>query len=242
MEHKYLHEVLPFLEEVDRERREQFEAYFRTAPLWILDSLQVETLPPGVVFVRENEPANMVYFVGTGIVKATDYRISGVAYDFMKPSNMIALGGMEVIMELSEYQTTLQTETECTIVKVPRAKFERWIYSDVEAFRLEVKITSQSLLDEVRRNRLYLFLQGADRLSLLLVDLYEKYNKGGSLRIKESRQNLADETGICLKSVSRAVKKLAQDQLITKDGNQILVNEKQYENLKRIVNEKIDRV
>ena len=241
MEHKYLHEVLPFLEEAERERREQFEEYFRTAPLWILDSLQVEKLPPGTIFVRENEPANMVYFVGTGIVKATDYRVSGVAYDFMKPSNMIAFGGMEVIMEIPDYQTTLQTETECTIVKVPRAKFERWIYSDVEAFRLEVKLTSYSLLDEVRRNRLYLFLQGTDRISLLLVDLYEKHGKNGLLRLKESRQSIADETGICLKSVSRAVKKLTQDGLITKDGNQILVNERQYKQLKQIVNEKIDR-
>lgn len=240
MEHKYLYEVLPFLKQVEKKRQRQFEEYFRSAPLWVMDALQVEKIEAGTVFIHENEPANMIFFVGSGRVKATDYRISGVAFDFMKPDNVIALGGMEVLMDLKTYRTTLQAETECVLVKLTRTKYEKWLCSDLEAFRQEAKLTCTSLLEEERRNRLYLFLQGADRLALLYVELYEKYNKNGTLYIKESRMSMADETGLCLKSISRAIRKMAEDGLITKSGNQILISQEQYQGLKQSICEKID--
>ena len=198
MKHTYLHDVLPFLRELEREKQKQFEAYFRTAPLWLMDLFQSEIMEAGTTFIRENEPADTIFFVARGRVKATDYRISGIAYDFMKPMNLIALGGMEVILGQDTYQTTLQTETECIVTKLPRAQYEKWIYSDTEAFRLEAKLTCASLLEEERRNRLYLFLEGADRLAVLFSEWFEKYNKNDILCIGESRQNMADETGLCL--------------------------------------------
>ena len=240
MKHTYLHDVLPFLRELEREKQKQFEAYFRTAPLWLMDLFQSEIMEAGTTFIRENEPADTIFFIGRGRAKATDYRISGIAYDFMKPKDLIALGGMEVIMELENYQTTWETETKCTVVKLPRAKYEKWIHADTDIFRLESKITCESLLEESRRNRLYLFLQGADRLALLLVEWFEKFNRNGELCINESRQSIADETGLCLKSVSRGIKKFAGDGLITKKGNQILIDQEQYEGLRKIVNENMD--
>lgn len=242
MEHSYLHEVLPFLKHVEKERRQQFEEYFRSAPLWLLDSMTVETITAGSVFICENEPAETIFFVGSGKVKATDYRISGVMFDFMKLENMIALGGMEVLMELDTYKTTLQAETDCILVKVARSKYEKWLKSDMEAFRLETKITCTSLLEEERRNRLYLFLQGAERLALLYVELYEKQNKNGILCLKENRTNRADETGLCLKSISRAIRKFVEKGLVTKNGNQIQINSGQYEKLKQFINEKMEGV
>ena len=239
MKHTYLHDVLPFLKELDKERQKQFEAYFRTAPLWLMELFQSEVLEAGTTFIRENEPADTIFFVAKGRVKATDYRISGIAYDFMKPTNLIALGGMEVILGQPLYQTTLQTVTDCIVARLPRIQYEKWIYSDMEAFRLEAKLTCASLLEEERRNRLYLFLEGADRLAVLFADWFEKYNKNDILCINESRQNLADETGLCLKSISRAIKKFQSDQLITKKGNQIWIDKKQYEGLKKTVDEKL---
>ena len=239
MKHTYLHDVLPFLRELEREKQKQFEAYFRTAPLWLMDLFKSEVLKAGTTFIRENEPADTIFFVAKGRVKATDYRISGIAYDFMKPTNLIALGGMEVILGQPLYQTTLQTVTDCIVARLPRIQYEKWIYSDMEAFRLEAKLTCASLLEEERRNRLYLFLEGADRLAVLFADWFEKYNKNDILCINESRQNLADETGLCLKSISRAIKKFQSDQLITKKGNQIWIDKKQYEGLKKTVDEKL---
>ena len=57
MKHTYLHDVLPFLRELEREKQKQFEAYFRTAPLWLMDLFQSEIMEAGTTFIRENEPA-----------------------------------------------------------------------------------------------------------------------------------------------------------------------------------------
>ena len=47
MENKYLDEVLPFLQKIPKERREKFYTYFQNAPLWLLDSFQVENMQIG---------------------------------------------------------------------------------------------------------------------------------------------------------------------------------------------------
>lgn len=241
MKPKYLFELLPFLKDVDRERQEQFVEYFKTAPLWILDSFQVEELEEDTVFIRENEPADTIFFVGRGLVKATDYRILEISYDYMLWNKVHAFGAMEFIMDLDTYRTTLQTVTKCTVVKLPRAKYERWMYSDIKALKYEAKLLTLNLLEEGRNGRLFLFLQGADRLALLFLERYERYSKNGILYVRGGRQDLADETGLCVKSISRAVKKFQEENLITKEGNQITINEKQYEGLKKIVALKIDR-
>lgn len=242
MREKYLHEVLPFLEKIEKDRQKQFEDYFSSAPLWLIELLKCEEVEAGKVFIRENEPADTIYFVGEGRVKATDYRVSGVAYDFMKPTNVIALGGMEVILGFDHYKTTLQTETKCTMVKLPRSKYEKWLCSDVEAFRKEAKITCFSLLEEERRNRLFLFFQGEDRLALLLLEWYEKLNRTGTVCITESRQSMADETGLCLKSVSRSIKKMVDAGLISKRGNHVMMDAEQYHRMKEIIDEKSEKI
>ena len=87
MEHSYLQIALPFLSQLDSERQRQFEEYFKSAPIWVIDALTTENVPKGTVFIHENEPADTIIFVGRGKVKATDYRVSGIAFDFLKLDN-----------------------------------------------------------------------------------------------------------------------------------------------------------
>ena len=51
MKHTYLHDVLPFLRELEREKQKQFEAYFRTAPLWLMDLFQSEIMEAGTTIL-----------------------------------------------------------------------------------------------------------------------------------------------------------------------------------------------
>ncbi len=240
MKHKPLYDALPFLNNVDREKQEQFQEYFKSAPLWLLDALQIDELKKGEIFVREGEPADTIFFIGRGIIEAIDYRVYGTPYDYMQFDKLYAFGGMEFIMDLDIYKTTLRTITECTAVKLSRSKFEKWMYSDIRAMKYEAKMIGEYLLREGRNSRVFLFLQGSDRLAMLFVDRFERYGKNGVLYIKGNRQNLADETGLCVKSISRGVKKFLEDDLITKEGNKIVINEQQYIRLKKIVSYKID--
>ena len=147
---------------------------------------------------------------------------------------------MEYIMNLDVYRTTLRTVTDCIIMKLSRKIFEKWMYSDIRAMKHEAMQIAEYLLEEGRNSRLFLFLQGSDRLALLFVVRYERYQKNGTLHVRDSRQNLADETGLCLKSISRGVKKFIEDGLVSKEGRRIMIDRKQYEGLREIVARKID--
>lgn len=236
---KYLYDALPFLKDIDRNRQEQFEDYFRSAPLWLMDTFQVEYLKCGDIFIRENDPADTIFFIGNGIIEAIDYRVYGIPYDYMRFDMVHAFGGMEFIMDLDRYRTTLRAVTDCVIVKLPRCKFEKWMYSDLQALKHEAKLVGEYLVKEARQNRIFLFLEGADRLALLLLVRYEQYSENGVLCLRESRQRLADETGLCVKSVNRGVKKLLNEGLISKDGSRIYINRLQYDGLHALVSQKI---
>ena len=107
--------------------------------------------------------------MGRGTIEATDYRVLGTLYDYMRFDKVYAFGGMEFIMELDSYMTTLRAVTDCTLVKLPRPQFEKWMYADMQALRYEAKLVCEYLNKEARHNRVLLFLEGADRLALLPV-------------------------------------------------------------------------
>lgn len=240
MGQRVLDEEFPFLKDVGKERQKQFEEYFKSAPPWLMDALQTEELKKGTVFIREGEPAEMIFFLVKGIIGATDYRVYGTPYDFMQFDKAYAFGGMEFIMDYDRYRTTLRTMTNCTVVKISRMMFEKWMYSDIRAMKYEAKQVGEYLLEEGRNSRLFLFMQGSDRLALLFVERYEKYQKNDRLHVKGSRQDLADATGLCVKSISRGIKKFLEEGLVSKEGKQIVIDRRQYEGLKEIVSKKVE--
>lgn len=236
---KYLYDALPFLHEIDRERQEQFERYFRSAPLWLIDAFQVIKLKRGSVFSCEGDPADTIFFVGQGVVEALDYRVFGMPYEYMRFNRVHAFGGMEFIMELDRFLTTLRAVTDCTLVKIPRPQFEKWMYSDIEALRREARLVGEYLATEARHNRVMLFLDGSERLALLLAGQYEQFGRGGVLQISEGRQQLANKSGLCVKSVNRSIKKFADSGLISKAGSRITVSREQYEGLRALLSQKL---
>ena len=240
MEARYLEQVCPYLKKMNEERKQQFLTYFKTAPVWLLESFNVEEMERGTIFVREGEPVDTIFFILDGTIKATEYRFYGISFDFMRFDKVYAMGGMEIIMDLPVYRTTLQTDTKCHVLKIPKAKYEKWIKTDIVALKHEARLVGEYLLEQGRSSRAFLFLQGSDRLAMLFVQRYEKYAKNGVLSMKGDRQSLSDATGLCVKTINRAVKKFSEDAVISKNGRQIVIDQNQYLRLKSIVDSVIE--
>lgn len=232
MKRNCLEKIMPFLTSVDKDRKEQFQAYFENIPFWLAECFVIEKIKKGTIFIREGEPVDTVYFIGDGIIKATDYRIFGISFDFMLFTKVYAYGGMEVIMGIDTYRTSLQTVTDCLVLKIPKLKFARWMDTDIRALRYESKLMGEYLLEQSCNVRAFLFLQGADRLTMLFINRYEKYAVDGVLRLHNDRQELSDFTGLSVKTITRSVQKLREEGLLTKSGNYIYVNKEQYVRLK----------
>lgn len=237
----YLCETIPVLKQLSRERQKEIDEYFASAPKWLIDSLKVVKMDKNTTFIRENEPVSDIYLIIKGTARAADYRIYGVVYDFMKVNVLEAMGGMEIVLDLRKYRATIQTVTPCIAIKIPKDKYERWLNTDVKALKREAKTVGRYLLETDRKSRAYLFLQGADRLALYLVDMYKKYAQDDLFMVSNTRQELSEMTGLCVRTVNRSVKKFYECGWITKHGNKFSINKEQYNRMNEEISTLMER-
>lgn len=237
----YLYEKVPILKQLNKKKQKEIEEYFADAPKWLIDSFQIVNIEKNFTFIRENEPVRSIYIVIKGVVRAADYRIYGIVYDFMRVDNLEAMGGMEIVLDLPTYRATIQTVTSCIAIKISKEAYERWLHTDIKALKREAKTVGRYLLETDRKSRCYLFLQGSDRLALYLLDLYQKYAQEDVLLVSATRQELSEMTGLCVRTVNRAIKKFYEKEWITKQGNKFSMNKKQYEQMSEEISVLIER-
>ncbi len=232
-----LNKLMPQLPETTSE---YLRGYFLTAPEWILSSLKLMKLKKDQVFIREGDPVDAIHLLITGVVKAIDYRFYGNTYDYMWFYPVNSFGGLEVLLEQELYQTTLSTVTPCTILVIPRSIFEQWIKSDIRVMGMEAKVMGKFLLEEVKRERIFLFMQGSDRLIYTLMNIYVHTASHKSCTIALTQQNLADSTGLSVKTISRSLRELEQYGHIHRLGNKILISEEQYQQMCSLIRQKYE--
>ena len=147
-------------------------------------------------------------------------------------------GMSEVLLDLDQYQTTLSTMTSCTMLIIPKNIFEKWVKNDIRVLSQEVKAMGTFLLEEVKRERVFLFMQGRERVIYMLIQIYEQTLENKICIIKLTHQDLADSTGLSLKTINRSLKELESEALISRSGNKIIIKPEQFEKLKENINEK----
>lgn len=236
-----LYKKLPYIMKLDKKRRLQFETYFRSAPDWVLDTCQIVPIKKDTILVQENTPVDTIYFVVSGKIKAVDYRVLGIAYDFMRFDDVYAFGGTEVLTRDEVYRTTLQTTTDCMVLKMPRSIFEHWLDLDPRVLRIEAGNVASYLLEQARKSRACLFLQGSDRLAYILLDMYEHDAKNGVLTVKMSQNEFAELCGVSVKTVYRSLKRFEELDWISRKGNYFTLDKKQYEDCTQYMSDLVFR-
>ncbi len=161
----------------------------------------------------------------------------------MKPMNSLALGGMEVILGQDTYQTTLANRDRVYCYQAFQERSMRNGFIQIR--KLFAWRQSLPVLPCWRKSGgtvCTCFLEGADRLAVLFRNGSKNITKMTFYASAKSRQNMADETGL-LKSISRAIKKF-QSRTADREKRQSdsVSTGKQYERLKRTVDEKIGNV
>ena len=225
---------------LNKERHMYLEKFLKNAPMWLLEEFHEVNISKDTEFVSENDPANTVYILLTGVVKATDIRVFPVVYDFIRFYPIEIFGAMEFLLREDTYRTTLITVTNCKFLKLSIEQFSKWVLNDINAMKMFTEAMTRYLLDQCRKERLYLFLQGEERVLLFLSDIYEKNGLADEIVINISRNDLAKGTALSVRTVNRTIKELIKEGFLVKKGRKLILPFEKYQEIKKRLSDKVD--
>ena len=110
----------------------------------------------------------------------------------------------------------------------------------MSALRLETQRIIGYLLEQSRKERLYVMLPGNERVYLILTNLYETYGKRDTYSVYLSRKDFSEVTGVSERTITRALKDLEEQKLISRDGWNIVMTWEQYRKIRELVRVQIN--
>lgn len=191
----------------------------------------------GEVLLRAQEEATYIYLLLAGRVSGVDEMESGSVYAFAHFTAPAIFGEYEVFSDCPVYRGTLVCAGDCVLASLPRSTYLEWVRGDVDALFSRTCQMVRQLVDQTGTERSYLFLSGVERMSIYLCRAWEKSGENGLLHLNVARQQMADETGLSIKTVQRALLRFRKENLISCQGRAIKVNEKQYQGLRLLCRE-----
>lgn len=227
-----INNVISVLNSITGERKDYINRYLSNAPRWLLESMHIVHIDKNKVFIEENKNVDMVYILVDGIVRAIDYRFFGIEYDYMWFYAIKVFGAMEVLLNIEKYKTTLMTVSKCTLFVIPKSKFEKWMMNDISALRMETESMGRYLLEQARKERVFLFLQGSDRVTYLFTQIFEQSSINGKCILSMTRKELSERSGLSIKTINRAIKTMEEKGDISRNGNKIIIDQMQYIRMK----------
>ncbi|WP_312641472.1 Crp/Fnr family transcriptional regulator [Hydrogenoanaerobacterium sp.] len=212
----------------------------KNMPEPIEEKVRIIKKSAGDILVRMQDTAKNVYILLEGDIKAMNQQVSGAVYVFATFSAPSLFGEFEAFSQCSYYRGTLTCVTKCTLAVMPTEAYLNWMRKDHEALFQRTQQITKQLVDQAGSERNFLFFTGKDRLVAFLISCYQKTQVNGMCHIKVTRQQIADETGFCVKTVQRGLNQLKRKGMLTFDRREIVINQEQYRQLDELASEKIN--
>lgn len=213
------------------ESREYLRRMFDHASESFLEHLSLKKIEKGTLFIHENTPVGKVFFLLNGRVRGMEHRVLGVRYQYTQFEPVKVFGAMEILLGFDRYMATLETGTDCWFLITGREDYRRWISQDIDALLMETRSMGRYLLEQGRKERLLLFLEGRDRLFFLFCQEYQTTGSEGKCTIRWTRQELSDCSGLSTRTVNRLVKSMQEDGYIEYHRGRIWITGDQYEQM-----------
>lgn len=229
--------IKAYVEGLEGETGEYLRALLQSLPPELEMGGRVFQMRQGEVLLRAQEEATCVYLLLAGRVSGVDEMESGSVYAFAQFSAPAIFGEYEVYSDCPVYRGTLVCAENCVFASLSRAAYLAWVRGDANLLFSRTCQIVRQLIDQTGTERSFLFLGGAERMSIYLCRCWEKNGEHGVLQLYAARQQMADETGLSIKTVQRALLRFQKDNLISRQGRTITVNEKQYQGLRLLCEE-----
>lgn len=226
-------DILELLPEMDKVTSEYMEHLFSDAPEWLRSSFYLRQFKKNETIVRENDPVDRVYILIKGRVKGVDYQKRGSYFGFADFSPFIFFGSMEILLGLQVYMTTLKAMSPCILLETSVQIFRKWMESDRRTMMEEVRALGNNLFEQTKFSRKMLFSEGMERILIFLTRQCELDKADTNYRLMITRQDIADCTGLSVRSVNRLIGELKEENLLECRKGGIDIDESQYAEMKK---------
>ena len=152
---------------------------------------------------------------------------------------MWVLGDYELFYDCEEYVISIRAEQDCTIMILSKQHYLNWVRSDANALYLRMQNMLSVLTFERRIDRESLQKSSKERLAMILVRFYETGVKDrfGAYTVQFTQSELADKTGVNLRSVQSSIASLRDDGLVSLKSGKMIMSSEQYVKMKQYTEE-----
>lgn len=216
---------------LDPSTSERVLSWLESMPASCLGRCTLTKLPQRHTLVRMLDRCDRVYLLCRGSLCTTSGSPDGSSYvidDFSAPA---IFGEMEVIGGQPFYHGTLTATKDCELISMPRAEYIVWLLSDARIALERSRQVVASLARQSSQERSLLSWNGTQRIVYALCQRISQEPPGVDVSIRETRQALAERTGVSSKTVSRALRELERRGMLRLDGRRIRIGAQEREAL-----------
>ena len=208
----------------------QAKAFIEKIPENIKDRCKLKKIEKGKLLVLKGNNIENIYIHFQGKMQVKNEFENGFVYSFANIKPIAYIGAMEIMANKKTYSSTLQTTTECIILKMPKSDFKNWINID-QKFTLEVlHFVSKSMYEQSLKTGEVLAYPAICLLTNHLINVFENEDKD-VVFLEKTREEIASILGFSVRTINRNLKELKDENLITVNRKGISITKEQFDKL-----------
>ena len=233
-------EMKKTIEEIMTRLDHQEQGFLANASRKLVESATPLYMKKGSIFIQKGERTEAAYYILTGKMYVQSDFLDGNVYQFSTLGKGKIISDIEILSGTYINAATLVVAEDVMTLKFPLDLFVREIKTNLDfLYYVTTGMATKFYLSSYARGT-NLFKEGADKVLLYLIRCYERDEEERStVRIQKTRDIMASEIGISIKTLNRSIKKIASQDLITMDHGKVLISEMQFQKLLELANQKL---
>lgn len=181
------------------------------------------------IVIMKDEPAEYAYFILEGNLALQNEYADGNIYKFSDLGKGVIISDLEVLSGKYKNAATAIAKEDTWLLRVGLNEFERELRTNLDFLYYVASHMAQKMYESSYERGVYLFKPGVSLITNYLIKYAEEEGfSEGNVKIKKKRQEIADEIGISIRTVNRAVSELKEEGIVSIVKGKIILSKNQY--------------
>lgn len=229
--------------EVYEKVKEQLEkgdsAFFGNASRTLVQSAVPFFKKKGGIFIQKGEKADAAYYIITGKLYVQSDFLDGSIYQFSCLGKGSVVSDVDVLSGAYINAATLIAAEDVMALKFPLNLFVKEMKTNIDFLWYVTTGMARKMYVSSYERGMNLFKEGVDKVLLYLIRCYElDEEERATVHIAKTRDMIASEIGISVKTLNRSIDKLKKQDLIATEKGKIVITEKQFQKIIKTASEK----